>query len=303
MIPFNIAIPYKSIEESRWEQLLATMVAGNTLLKKWSLTLLGNRKEREFRKLLFKGEFKDQIPQDELKAILSVKDIQDEVFCGFNRLAIKIANKWCSRKSNIEDCCQEAFVSLVDAIYGYTDSKVKFITYAWVTIQNTMKTYETKESSLMRVSKSHRSLVSEFNKTKKDANRHMTFDEAVIRMDLAPVEIKILGEALVKVIRESDGGLADGDTDAGLLDNVVGQSVSVEHNCEVAEVMDAIDNAGLTALERSALEASMHSSHGWKKAFADQNTNPKTGRPYTRAAVKIILDRAHQKIKKYLKVA
>ena len=34
-------------------------------------------------------------------------------------------------------------------------------------------------------SKSHRTLVSNYNKTKEKANGHMTFDETVIRMELS----------------------------------------------------------------------------------------------------------------------
>jgi len=166
-----------------------------------------------------------------------------------------------------------------------------------------MKTYEPKEGSFVKLSRSNRSLVSKYNKTKEDANNHITFDEAVIRMGLAPADIKILGEALVKVHGESD--LESDELDKSLygMGNIVGKNAPVEHTCEVAEVMDAIENSGLTTLERSVLEASMHSSYGWKKEFADQNINPKTGNSYSRAAVNSILDRAHQKLKKYLKVA
>jgi hypothetical protein len=132
----------------------------------------------------------------------------------------------------------------------------------------------------------------------------MTFDETVIRMELSSVEIKILGEALVKVTGESDYNDMSGDSTAeNPINNLVASSMPVEHACEVAEVQDAIENAGLTILERSALDASLNSSHGWKKAFSDQHINPKTGKSYTRASVKIILERAHQKVKRYLKVA
>jgi len=303
-------LPYNQIEDNRWSQLSLTMTTGNTFIKKWASTLLGNRKEREFRKRLFQGEFRGQIPQEELESILAVKDIQDEVFCGYTRLASKIANKWCNdaryNKSHIHDYTQEALMALVEAIYGYTEGGVKFITYAWVTIQNRMKTFDIKEKNLIVPSKSHRTLVSNYNKTKEKANGHMTFDETVIRMELSSVEIKILGEALVKVTGESDykTGHDGGDSTAeNPINNLVASSVPVEHACEVAEVQDAIENAGLTILERSALDASLNSSHGWKKAFSDQHINPKTGKSYTRASVKIILERAHQKVKRYLKVA
>jgi hypothetical protein len=168
-----------------------------------------------------------------------------------------------------------------------------------------MKTYEVKEKHLIAPSKFNRTLVSDYNKAKEKANGHMTFDEAVIRMNLDAADIKLLGEALVKVSRESDMSydVSSGDQKESLMNNIAGQNVPVEHTCAVAEVQDAIENAGLTILERSALEASLHSSHGWKKEFADQHVNPKTGKSYTRAAVKIILERAYQKVKKFLKVA
>ena len=305
MLPYPLPSYPTEIEDNRWSQLSLIMTTGNTLLKKRASTLLGNRKEREFRKRLFQGEFKDQIPQEELESILAVKDIQDEVFCGYTRLAIKRANKWCHSESHIEDYTQEASMALIEAIYGYTNCEVKFITYAWITIDNRMKTYIAKTKSLIALSKSHRTLVSDYNKTKEEANGHMTFDEAVIRMDLAPVDIKLLGEALVKVHVESDViEWNDGESHQPMncLDNR-GQNVPVEQSCAVVEVMDAIENAGLTVIERSALEASMHSSYGWKKKFAEQHINPKTGKSYSRAAVKIILERAHQKLKTYLKVA
>ena len=83
-------LPYNQIEDNRWSQLSLTMTTGNDFyLKSGRTTLLGNRKEREFRKRLFQGEFRGQIPQEELESILAVKDIQDEVFCGYTRLASK----------------------------------------------------------------------------------------------------------------------------------------------------------------------------------------------------------------------
>ena len=169
-----------------------------------------------------------------------------------------------------------------------------------------MKTYEVKEKSLNGLTKSHRTLVSNYNKTKEDANEYMTFDEAVICMNLTPVEIKILGVALVKVIKEADvGNPSDYQRTASPLDMVEDKSVSVEHSCELAEVLEAIENAGLNTLERSVLEASLRSSasHGWKKKFAEKNINSKTGKSYSRANTQLLLDRAYEKIKQYLKVA
>ena len=297
--------PYNKIEKDREAQLSATMVAGNTLLKKWSADLLGTRKDRQFRHRLFKGEFKDQIPPSELMSILSVRSIQDEVFFGFTGVVNKVAHKWCRDKNHIEDYTQEASVSLIDAIYGYSSLKVKFITYAWTTIENRIKTYEVKKSGRTGITKSHRTLASNYNKIKEDANEHITFDEVVIRMNLTPVEVKILGETLVKVIKEVDINNSRSAFESYDLNMLEDKIVSVEHFCELGEVLEAIENAGLTTLERSVLEASMHStvSHGWKKKFADNNINSKTGKPYTRQATQGILDRAHQKIKEYLKVA
>jgi hypothetical protein len=301
-----LELPYNQIEDNRWSQLSLIMTTGNTLIKKWAAALLGNRKEREFRKRIFQGDFRDQIPQEDLESILAVRDIQDEVFCGYTRLASKIANKWCNdarhNKSHVEDYTQEALMALIEAIYGYTEG-VKFITYAWVTIQNRMKTFDVKEKNLIAPSKAHRALVSDYNRTKEESNGHITFDDTVIRMELSSVEIKILGEALVKVTGESDYSDMSGDASQNPINNLVASSIPVEHACEVAEVQDAIENSGLTMLERSALDASLNASHGWKKAFSDQHINPKTGKSYSRAAVAIILERAHQKVKTYLKVA
>ena len=67
------------------------------------------------------------------------------------------------------------------------------------------------------------------------------------------MQIKILGEALVKVTRESDANDMSGDQVAeNPINNLVASSIPVEHACEVAEVQDAIENSGLTMLERSA---------------------------------------------------
>jgi hypothetical protein len=128
-------------------------------------------------------------------------------------------------------------------------------------------------------------------------------------MNLTPVEIKILGNALITVLKEADVRMSQkghsGSEILSPLDMIEDKSVSVEHSCELAEVLEAIENAGLNTLERSVLEASIQvsASHGWKKKFADNNINSKTGKPYTRQATQGILDRAHQKIKQYLKVA
>ena len=73
-----------------------------------------------------------------------------------------------------------------------------------------------------------------------------------------------------------------------------------KENGEIAQIdyTDMVQNAGLTEFELAVVEASQSGEAGWKTKVAAENVNPKTNQPYTRAAVKAILEKAYSKMRK-----
>ena len=78
-----------------------------------------------------------------------------------------------------------------------------------------------------------------------------------------------------------------------------GGELTIEH-------MELIKKAKLTEWEMIVLEAFMHSpagSNGWKTEVAKSHINPATGKPYSRMAPLVALQRIRVKMKRLVSAA
>lgn len=205
-------VPFRKLSPEKLQENLAILEVGNKVLKKWAMQLIGKRKLRIFRERLFKGEFRDKIPEEDYRKIMSVDDIKVEMLHAFAPLITIRAKIWASRMDGdhtvLEDVYQEANFAFEDAVFGYLGvaRKAKFITYVWRVIDRRLRReIESKKFQLVPPSADGaREIVRKYEQFQQTCGRHVTFDEYVTEMKLDQETVAILQKALACVIPESE---------------------------------------------------------------------------------------------------
>lgn len=327
-------VPYVKLTKKQEEVCLEKIVKANGLLKKWAC-YLGDRKAREFRKQLFKGvrdrkvmsELEKSVPTENLEEfraerrfIISIhmdelteldnRTVEYAMLCGFSALARKHARRWfCQNEPgsgmSLGDYNNEAYIALLDAIYGYDSFGVKFTSFAWATLHNRMIYVTNGNNPLCPLTNPDLMLLAKFEDTRKSFNDRVTFDQVCERMGLSDDQYKSLSTIMAKVYTESQiTGHNNLGAGVGASSDDVPNDYTALRNVERADrtativsVRDAIERADLTDFERKVLETSLNPYYGWQADVARNTLNPNTGEPYTRMWTAIALKNAHEKVR------
>jgi hypothetical protein len=332
------AVPYIRLSVKEEEKCLEMLRRANRLLQEWS-ELFGARKSREFRKMLFKAhvnpammaDIEAKIPHDKLDCFrrerqfiiaihateypdLGNRTVEYAMLCGYSSLARKHARRWFSFNGEsggmgLDDYTAEAYLCLLDAIYGFTKDDYTFSSFAWAVLRNRMSTATNKSNLLRPLTNPDLCLLTQYEAAKKKFNDHVTFDQVAEAMGLNHDQRLDLNGILMKVVTESqmappkDDGEQQGNDLSALRDT----RLEEEQKIIKMDVDEAIENADLTDFERLVLDTSMtfdpetnEPPKGWMTKLALATINPNTGRPYTRMWVSLALQSAYQKIKRML---
>jgi len=168
------------------------MAKGNSRLHFWSDKFLGLRKRKECRQMILVGMFNPielgsthaewKEFQADLPHILAVQKIQDKVIAGYAKLLKKLAAKFSKMShgtiNDFEDWEIDAWESALSAVWGYTDTKIKFITFLSNTV---MRRFHTIQVTLNPFSGATERSDMEilYSKEDCDVNRPCTFKEVV----------------------------------------------------------------------------------------------------------------------------
>lgn len=328
-------VPYVKLSKKAEEKCLDMLVTANVMLKKWA-EFYGARKAREFRAKLFKGhrdkavmaQLEEKIPanlhpcfRSERQFIIAIhvaeqpdlgnRTVEFAMLCGFAGLARKHAKRWFAQNGegggmSMSDYLSEAYIAVLDSIYGYTDRSITFGSFAWASLKNRMQTATNKCNLLCPLTNVDLELLARFESAKKTFNEHVTFDQVTEAMGLDAEQTKTLGSIMAKVLAASQ--IAPTDTD-GSNDDRSGDYTSLRLGLDneseddrllKMNVWTAISKAGLTEFERQVLETSMEPYYGWQSDIAKNSINPNTNQPYTRAWVGLVLTAAQEKVRKAL---
>lgn len=331
------AVPYVKLSKKEEEKCLALLRRANTILSKWS-ECFGSRKGREFRKMLFQGhrdatvmkQVEERIPADQIEQFrkerqfiiaihvtkypdLENRTVEYAMLCGFSAMARKHARRWFNFNGegnglSLSDYLNEAYLCLLDSIYGYTRDDITFATFAWKALQNRMSYVTNKSNLFCPLTNPDLELLTKYEDTKRSFNAPVSFDQVVEAMGLDDEQYDALSAILTKVYSESqltltseDGG-DESPEDYTSLRGTMRQEE--EENIIKLTVNEAIEMADLTEFERIVLDASMELDpetgepyYGWMSRVARENINPNTNEPYTRMWVSLALKNAYRKIK------
>lgn len=317
------AVPYEPLNVEEKDKVLSVMRKANQKRKAWAKRFYGDvRSNQKLRQYLIKGiadpmvlnkkeplsDLEIQKFQEDLPEMISVKDVEYKVIKAYSNLVFKCAHKWSrSKKHDIsqDDYFSEAFIALDNAIFSYDEDTTDFSTYAHRAVSNQMRRFYN-GSLHIPLSEEQRKLVRKYNKIKNDLNGYSTFDDVVELMEITKREIILLQETFVLVVPHSQMGKMNKDNDFDSQDiTYLARSCIVKPKNEDFEFRDnvAATITELSEVEKEVLEASMSPYPGWRAKIARKHINPKTGKKYTRAAVKWILQGVFKKISIQKKVA
>lgn len=323
-------VPYVKLTQIQTTKCLELLRQSNTLLKKWA-ECFGSRKGRDFRKMLFQGhkdaavmaEVESRIPSSSLddfrrerRSIIEIhvkthadlgdRTVEFAMLSGYSAMARKHAKRWSNQNAegggmSLSDYLNEAYISLLEAIYSFTKDGISFSSFAWVALHNRMITVTNKSNPLCPLTNPDLELLAKYEDALRSFNDHVTFDEVAAVMGLDEEQCKILGSIMTRVYAESqikDQDMAEANNDyTGLRQ---GMQEGEKTRYTQLSVRDAIHRARLTDFERLVLDASLEPYYGWQSDLARNSVNPETGSPYSRMWVGLALKSAHEKVKSAL---
>jgi len=319
---FNVIEPVMLCEAEE-KQLAAIMAAGNTVLKEShekAPSFSGSR--CDFRKELFRAtkNWKDGLVRVEgvliwsadLRKIKEVEKNQYRIIQGVSNFMLEMSKKWKNRTGHsIGENYDEAVLSVINCIYCYTDTTVKFCTYAGNAITKRFIGLQRCNKSTSHWTNVANKLYGDYEKFRQVAeqqrdengNPHgaLTFDEIAKMMKLNDEQRSTLQAMFSGVINHSemqgvnDEGVTDYTSNRQGIDHEEQASfLDLDQREVLAQVNDELDD-----WEKAVLKAWLESSsdnHGWRTIVAGENINPNTGRNYSRAAPSIALERVKEKI-------
>lgn len=291
--------------------ILACMAESQPVVDKWFKAVRGDKRAkaknpllkysiRKFRMEFFNAGRKESgsvkigsviIPKEDADKIYALHAWEDTLIHGHVRLMNRVIHR-ADRDSYLDndDCMMTATMYLLDAIYQY-DGSTKFITYAHHAI------YRGVVRALNRAKRNYpwtnrmRELYAEYNATKRKMNRPCNFEEIVETMQLGTDERHALEAALSQVMNQ--GELVKTEEEETEAFEVVDH-----HQCLRLDPdqKDAILCAGLDEWETKVLECFLSGHRGWQTEVAENNINPATGKPYSRRAPHVAMERIKEKI-------
>jgi hypothetical protein len=291
------------------------------LLSKWA-TFYGFRKKKEFRALILGGSKNpgDSIPVEslpefhqDLQVILAIhtKEVRElgyrtvewAVLCGFAKMAYKHAIRWHRHRiggtMELKDYQQEAFMAVVDAVYGYTKT-TQFSTYVWTVLRNRMSTKSNKAEALSPFSNDDRQLLVQFEETRNGFNGHVTFDQVAEMMELTPEQCSLVSNMLTRVFCESQIEATSGNSQRpqrlsldGSRNDYTALREGVDHDVAFKpkhNLTEIFERANLTPFEKIVLQASLDEYWGWMTDVAKKHKK-------SRMWITYVLRNAREKVK------
>jgi hypothetical protein len=221
-------------------------------------------------------------PQD-AETIIRLKDLEAVLLPHFSKMIEGILRKN-SRKFGLDpaELQSEAYSSFVLAMLNY-NGEASFCTYLNSVVSNNLSRCGS-EGGLVKVPERTRRLsIRVLDAMHKD---HKSFDSAVDSIGLSARESKRVAFAMQKVYTTTELDVHDSD-------------IATARECKPKGWFDSVaTKAKLGVLEKAALDAFLSSPSGkmWLSKGCRGMLNPKTGKPYSRAAISSAWKQARRKL-------
>lgn len=251
-----------------------------------------------------------------LRRITDVRFIQDEVLSGFSLLIEKLAlQRWKKhRKSSlgVQDLYNEGIMGAINAIYGYSREDAVFMTFLYTCVLRKMSSAILKDNILSPWSSEAVVLHRTYEEAVLEFNKPVTFQEVCDHCQFTDAEVRIVAMTLKEVqrgwdmqhglkmnygekscfVQESECAIVNGKSIAK--PRVGNTGIWSNDNVLDIDQREAIERARLqmSKFEKAVLDACMLDGlHGWQSNVASLNINPSTGKPYSRMATSLAMER------------
>lgn len=305
-------IPCIRWDANRQDQIQGIVRNCAQLLQKWSKFYLEKypRKFRKFRNLVMSGErnpgnlipsnqileFHKDIPKilqmREPNCEFNDKSIEQVVLENFSAMGKHRAKKWYLNNDNgltIQDYLQEAYMTIVEAMYQYTREDIALSTFIGQCLKNKMINVTNQSNSFCPLTNEDLKLVvsyREIHQSMISANFH----EVVEVLGLSPQEIMRLSLILRRIY--SANQIEDNNKEP--FSDYTQLRAEIDRVVDIVEQNDYIQSligkARLTSDERFVIERAIYNpAYGWQTDLANELklTKQRIGQIYTEARRKI----------------
>lgn len=141
----------KCVSRERMNTIQPALAASNALAKSLSEKTLGKRRYKDYRNALagrpsnlslVESRKLKQISVSDRRTMLFAEEVRNEIVEGFQRMVWRIACSVAPRYGyDKEDAFGQGIFYLIDAIYGYNLSSIRFMTYAYSVVLRELERY------------------------------------------------------------------------------------------------------------------------------------------------------------------
>lgn len=235
--------------------------------------------------------------------VMEVKQRESRILESVAKLVFRQARRYHRHYASntgmeFEDMYSECLMAASRAIYAYHLPN-RLTTLIVHTMRNHCVTISNKSQPFSRWPNQARVLLKQFKAAEREAMAKgpVSYDELVKQMKLEPEQRRELDLLLVKMSVDSDHGAPDDEF--SILDVVTTNEIEDRD----VLVREAIANVDLSTWERIVLNAFLNApsgTKGWMTRVAEENINPDTGKPYSRRAPRVALDRIFNQLRERL---
>jgi hypothetical protein len=323
---FDVNVPHKDMSEERKVEVNSIMVVGNSAYHRW-MSYISNRRSRVCRQAIIDGDYKkvlSLIPEErhpefmaDIPAILAVETVIEDVIAAHVKMVVRLARRWADANSSPnlavkrsyfdgDDLVSEGFLAMYDVIRNYDRANIRFLTYAWNTVNRRMFAALMETAPIACFNRREQNLLKKVIKSQLAAGRKQSLAEAVSQGVIGENDVGVVRQILaVEIVLASTLEKAFG---AGMGEDEVFGYISLRADAHTArpdssdsgawEFYDLLQRAGLSEIEEDALISCMNPVHGWMTQCAKRHKNSDSGRAVSKMAVTYALQRAITKVRR-----
>lgn len=296
------------LDSAELESLMNIMSVGNTALKECA-DMMGLT-HRTFRGQLFNNKLDtSKLNAEQLQKVNDAKPLifairekcEEKIRAGFKRMVMQqayLASRNNYDPSNAkEEFMQEGEIAVLDAIYGYTDTKIALSTFIWRCVRRRIMVAINRLNPFCPLTNEALQLVCRVQEIQ-NKNPELTEIQAVEVLGLNDTEREVFFSSVTKVMNEriekSTEHLHSDDYTSGRrgVDHDVKEVFFIRH-----EARQAVKDADLDEFELACLMAEIFPYHGWKEDVASKHINKRTGERFTRQNIQYALERVKKKVR------
>jgi hypothetical protein len=304
-------ISHKAISKSRMKELVSIIVEGNLILKEFHEKVLAKKRKkakrlkmkyglRRFRVDLFKL-IKDggssiegiRFRRSGIDKICAVQEIQYEFMQGFVRMIKGRVKSWMKENESyldLEDLESYAYSAFLDALFSYTNPKIKFITYAWHVINRRLQLEINKHRSNFPWTDGAQSLRQKFDEKSKEleTQNFNTVVEALGFNDEQQSKLRAVMSAMIPM------------SEVTFRNNNEERPIDFPDKEEVKLDLDqkeAIEAANLTDWEKAVLKGFLSGHWGWQTEVAKEFGYSRAAPHKTLQLLKVKINKQYEKEK------